>query len=204
MQTIASLGRVFLSSAVALLLGWSSASASGFYGFNVQAQYDWPTLGTVVVDGGFTVAGPGVEFTDVNAFQGGADIDFSNTNILVTYPSNFILAGGATFEGWDLSDQPATDPIIGVSVGSATNLAGFSASNLSFDSHHVYVNLAGLGTPFPNSVNTLIDPNTLISIDVAFGSATPVPGALPLFASGLGALGLLGWRRKRKAQVVVA
>ena len=28
---------------------------------------------------------------------------------------------------------------------------------------------------------------------------TPLPGALPLFATGLGALGLLGWRRKRKA-----
>jgi hypothetical protein len=27
---------------------------------------------------------------------------------------------------------------------------------------------------------------------------TPLPGGLPLFASGLGALGLLGWRRKRK------
>ena len=30
--------------------------------------------------------------------------------------------------------------------------------------------------------------------------ATPLPTALPLFATGLGALGLLGWRRKRKAQ----
>jgi hypothetical protein len=29
---------------------------------------------------------------------------------------------------------------------------------------------------------------------------TPLPAALPLFATGLGALGLLGWRRKRKAQ----
>jgi hypothetical protein len=29
-------------------------------------------------------------------------------------------------------------------------------------------------------------------------SATPLPAALPLFATGLGALGLLGWRRKRK------
>ena len=29
-------------------------------------------------------------------------------------------------------------------------------------------------------------------------SGTPLPAALPLFASGLGALGLLGWRRKRK------
>ena len=29
---------------------------------------------------------------------------------------------------------------------------------------------------------------------------TPLPAALPLFATGLGAMGLLGWRRKRKAQ----
>ena len=29
-------------------------------------------------------------------------------------------------------------------------------------------------------------------------AATPLPAALPLFATGLGALGLLGWRRKRK------
>ena len=30
-------------------------------------------------------------------------------------------------------------------------------------------------------------------------SETPLPAALPLFTSGLGALGLLAWRRKRKA-----
>ena len=29
-------------------------------------------------------------------------------------------------------------------------------------------------------------------------SSTPLPAALPLFGTGLGALGLLGWRRKRK------
>jgi hypothetical protein len=31
--------------------------------------------------------------------------------------------------------------------------------------------------------------------------ATPLPATLPLFATGLGALGLLRWRRKRKARV---
>ena len=32
----------------------------------------------------------------------------------------------------------------------------------------------------------------------AIWSTTPIPAALPLFAGGLGAMGLLGWRRKRK------
>ena len=33
---------------------------------------------------------------------------------------------------------------------------------------------------------------------------TPLPAALPLFATGLGGLGLLGWRRKRKASARAA
>jgi hypothetical protein len=33
------------------------------------------------------------------------------------------------------------------------------------------------------------------------GAVTPLPAALPLFATGLGTLGLLGWRRKRKARL---
>jgi hypothetical protein len=35
-------------------------------------------------------------------------------------------------------------------------------------------------------------------------ATTPIPTTLPLFATGLGALGLLSWRRKRKAQAVAA
>jgi len=35
-------------------------------------------------------------------------------------------------------------------------------------------------------------------------AATPLPAALPLFASGIGALSLFGWRRKRKNAAVVA
>ena len=33
---------------------------------------------------------------------------------------------------------------------------------------------------------------------------TPLPAALPLFATGIGALGLLGWRRKRKVTAIAA
>jgi hypothetical protein len=35
------------------------------------------------------------------------------------------------------------------------------------------------------------------SFTLEIGTA-PIPAALPLFATGLGGLGLIGWRRKRK------
>jgi len=45
------------------------------------------------------------------------------------------------------------------------------------------------------------DPSvTYADVDFTVFTQTPLPAALPLFASGLGALGLLGWRRKRKVQ----
>jgi hypothetical protein len=40
--------------------------------------------------------------------------------------------------------------------------------------------------------------------DFAVFSATPLPAALPLFATGLGGLGLFGWRRRRKKTVALA
>ena len=42
------------------------------------------------------------------------------------------------------------------------------------------------------------DGNLQIESVVVTSFETPLPAALPLFATGLGALGLLGWRRKRK------
>lgn len=37
---------------------------------------------------------------------------------------------------------------------------------------------------------------------ITIDGTTPLPAALPLFATGLGGLGLLGWRRKRKAKAM--
>jgi hypothetical protein len=63
------------------------------------------------------------------------------------------------------------------------------------------------GTSFngPSDVQVAFD-ETLssgegFSFDYAVATdTTPLPASLPLFAGGLGAIGLLGWRRKRKAQ----
>jgi hypothetical protein len=45
-------------------------------------------------------------------------------------------------------------------------------------------------------INLILPPG----VTATLVTATPLPAALPLFATGLGGLGLLGWRRKRKAQ----
>jgi len=67
---------------------------------------------------------------------------------------------------------------------------------------------AGTATNAPYKVVTF-DPNTAAVLtsqdsnsDIFWGLApvvTPLPAALPLFATGLGALGLLGWKRRRRA-----
>ena len=49
--------------------------------------------------------------------------------------------------------------------------------------------VSGVGTAYPG----------FDAISLADANAVPVPAALPLFVTGLGALGLFGWRRKRKA-----
>jgi len=53
------------------------------------------------------------------------------------------------------------------------------------------------GILFPRSTSALL---AIVTDPVA----TPLPGAFPLFASGLGALGLIGWRKKKKAAALAA
>jgi hypothetical protein len=60
--------------------------------------------------------------------------------------------------------------------------------------------LAGLNI-IQLSFNEMISGGDGFAFDYAAISPiiAPLPAALPLFATGLGALGLLGWRRKKKA-----
>jgi hypothetical protein len=54
----------------------------------------------------------------------------------------------------------------------------------------------------PNTIDVISQAGTTFT-PVAVGT-TPLPAALPLFATGLGAMGLFGWRRKRKAAAIAA
>jgi hypothetical protein len=80
--------------------------------------------------------------------------------------------------------------------------------------YHLELNVAmPLSLTSPNSIftnfGTSFEENTLEDAFrfVASGSLAPVvplPAALPLFATGLGVLGLLGWRRKKKTAPLAA
>ena len=49
-----------------------------------------------------------------------------------------------------------------------------------------------------------VNGNFVVSEFALDATTTPLPAALPLFATGLGALGVLGWRRKRKNAAALA
>jgi hypothetical protein len=55
-----------------------------------------------------------------------------------------------------------------------------------------------------NYVDNLVTASAYNFNDQGTWSVTPLPAALPLFATGLGAMGLLGWRRKRKNTAAIA
>jgi len=65
-------------------------------------------------------------------------------------------------------------------------------------SHNVFFDGQGTNN---NAAFTPLSDVGLVAAPISV-TATPLPAALPLFATGLGAIGLLGWCRKRKAQAV--
>jgi len=98
--------------------------------------------------------------------------------------------------------------------------SGLSANNISLSSPLATVSISGGPSSTPTDIITnlnlaagtyvldnfvagsLTDPNYAVLF--APVSATPLPAALPLFVGGLGVLGLLGRRRKRKSAAVAA
>jgi hypothetical protein len=97
----------------------------------------------------------------------------------------------------DAADNPGSHLL---SIDQQSNLVtGIVYEILIYASAHVEGNY--VSTAF-------VDPHFTVpdgySIETSFGignsvAATPVPAALPLFATGLGALGFAGWRRKKGA-----
>lgn len=83
---------------------------------------------------------------------------------------------------------------------------GFAATgNQTNDSNNRFITISDLGGSNQDFTYIIIESSTnsfeldnLAWGDVTRTSATPLPAALPLFATGLGVMGLFGHRRKRK------
>jgi len=112
----------------------------------------------------------------------------------------------------------------GIHYNGPTSGAFNETGTYSFDLDTIYtVNIlasvqSGISGALAGGTETMtayVDPQFFIASTVSNPSAfsivlspdigsTPLPAALPLFATGLGCLGLFGWRRKGRAQEVAA
>jgi hypothetical protein len=110
---------------------------------------------------------------------GGGYVFNNNSTSLVTEATDWLGIAVANNSSW-------TTPINNVQSFGANGVApwGF-VSGISASAEWIWSN--------PDNAAYADLSTRIVNLD-----ATPLPAALPLFASGLGAIGLLGWRRKRK------
>jgi hypothetical protein len=145
--------------------------------------------------GAYTLA-----ITNTSTTPGGT----ASFNITVTPPTNT-----SPFEvpiSVDLGNDGTYDGAFFVLVGSQTTFQGsidpsfFTSAGWNLNSPGIYTLAARIGSGFDSLSNpTGTTGSSLVTANVSVEQATPLPATLPLFATGLGGLGLLAWRRKRKA-----
>ena len=135
--------------------------------------------------------------TTGNFIISGPDAPNVTTTNVGTFDSIYQQSGTSTGTDWGVALQtdPTTLPF------NPTHLLGMIFSN-----NATGIFAAGSGTIFPSDATSMCTVDStrtscVISgmITVATTSPVPLPATLPLFATGLAGLGLLGWRRKKKA-----
>ena len=84
-----------------------------------------------------------------------------------------------------------------------TTVTSWDFHGLSFAIGGTDFNIACYSAPYNCGITNLTAP-AFQSFTGGSLTETPLPAALPLFATGLGAMGLLGWRRKRKNAATIA
>jgi hypothetical protein len=114
-----------------------------------------------------------------------------------------LLTRDVSCQGCIISSVVLIDGTAVATDATASNVDNVSVAlaNLSAGSHSLGLEMFTTGAQGGHFLAEF--DNVLITGDLVT-SATPLPAALPLFAASLGALGLLGWRRKRKGAAALA
>lgn len=110
-------------------------------------------------------------------------INVNNAGFTTIFSDASVSASSEEHAGIDLSAYTGVTSAVFRLVAFGATLSSTGANLGTFDIEH---------TASFDGANGLVVSGTAI---------TPIPAALPLFASGVGALGLLGWRRKRQAKL---
>jgi len=202
-----SLFATFLAIGACLATG---AQATTFDGGTVEFQYYY--------DGGVSnyAGSPAAIVTPGHAtFSDYFTVTVSGNQIVYDFLSSFTWFRSVTSlnsGGLYITNGSLISSVLGVPAFTSVTLdpssilgsSGFTSSDVTWNSSNVAVTWANLS--FAAGDTVVLDVNDPVVLDVNTVSTVPLPAALPLFATGLGALGLLGWRRKRKntATIVAA
>jgi len=122
-----------------------------------------------------------------------------NQNMLATDITALALGGANDLIATGFN--PATPQVVPASLESFIGHSGTIYTSAPI----ITSTLGGLAALFPGFDLTGFsgDPNSIVYIAQTLipvaDAVIPLPGALPLFATGLGGLVLLGWRKKRRA-----
>ncbi|MGB7656833.1 MAG: hypothetical protein WBL96_00635 [Pseudolabrys sp.] len=148
-------------------------------------------IGSNITDGVFFIPGTGGT-TPAGVMGFGAvfsDVDLAGTSIAFATTAGEILLAVPTFSG----DQ--TFSFLGILLAPGEGL---------ITGVRIVTGTTALGPLESPSVDLVVMDDFLYAEPQAVPGETPLPAALPLFATGLGALGLIGWWRKRKAAAPAA
>jgi hypothetical protein len=201
--------------ALAVLSSASAASATTTaltVGDSLTLEYWFPSQHAVHETQTFTYTGPGQ--TVLFQFQNGGGVDpesaldiLSNTQIAFREigcsfgqcienptptgwngPVLFDTTNGNAFSDWVVISDTLGSPPLGGNDPSVVGITSLlvAPGEIGVNWQHVVVE----GEVILGGGSDLV--------------VTPLPAAFPLFATGLGALGLLGWRRKRKNAAAIA
>jgi hypothetical protein len=167
------------------------ASAATLVGNRVGIQYIFPDLGTVYESLPANLVGTSGPTTGV---AGGIfSLSFTDSSVTASafqFPSSWT---SSSFNGFRLYDIDGTiAAFTGVTLG-ATNMAGLTNANISFDANNIYVNWAALS----------FDTATTATFNISAGSGVPEPAAWAMMLAGFGFVGA-SMRRRQKISVSYA